>query len=98
MTAAERMQRRLRAQAEHHLRVAAMKDLRARHPEGTAAPDHGRGGAFWRVVFVPAYRRLPWETKQRAMKALRMTADNHGWKAPERRPGEPWRPPPVQEP
>jgi hypothetical protein len=98
MTAAERMQRRLRAQAEHHLRVAAMKDLRARHPEGTAAPDHGRGGALWRVLFVPAYRRVPWEVKQKAMRSLGMTAESHGWTPPSRTPGEPWRPPPVQEP
>jgi len=92
MTAASGLQRRLRSQAEHHLRVAAMEQLRREHPGATAAPGHA-GGAFWRLVFVPVYRRLPWETKQRAMRALRMTAEGHGWTPPARRPGEPWRPP-----
>jgi hypothetical protein len=96
MTGAERLQRRLRAQAEHHLRVAAMDELRGRHPEGTVEPERDRGGAFWRLAFVPAYRRVPWEAKQRAMKALRMTAESNGWTAPDRRPREPWRPPPAQ--
>ena len=45
MTAAERMQRRLRAQAEHHLRVAAMKELRPGTPRARPRRDHGRGGA-----------------------------------------------------
>jgi 3-polyprenyl-4-hydroxybenzoate decarboxylase len=70
--AAERA--RLREQAEHHLRVAAMEDLRRRHPQATTAPHRPPGGYFWRLVFVPLYRRVPWEAKQKAMRALRMTA------------------------
>jgi phage baseplate assembly protein W len=93
VSAAQDLQRRLRAQAEHHLRVAAMEQLRREHPQGTVAPRRDGGGAFWRLVFVPVYRRLPWEAKQRAMRALRMTADSSGWTPPARRPGEPWRPP-----
>lgn len=87
------LRRRLRAQSEHHLRLAAMEDLRRAHPQGTAAPYRAPRGAFWRLVFVPLYRRLPWAAKRRAMSALRMTAEGHGWTAPARRPGEPWRPP-----
>jgi hypothetical protein len=86
-------QQRLREQAEHHLRVAAMDDLRRAHPEATTAPYRQPGGWFWRLVFVPLYRRVPWEAKQRAMRALRMTAEANGWTAPARRPGQPWRPP-----
>jgi hypothetical protein len=95
MTAAQDLQRRLRSQAEHHLRVAAMEQLRREHPEGTVEGGHG-GGAFWRFVFIPVYRRLPWKAKQRAMRALRMTAEHSGWTPPTRRPGEPWRPPPPR--
>jgi hypothetical protein len=84
---------RLREQAEHHLRIAAMEDLRQRHPQATTAPHRARGGYFWRLVFVPLYRRLPWEAKQKAMRALRMTAESNGWTAPAREPGRPWRPP-----
>lgn len=89
--AAERA--RLREQAEHHLRVAAMEDLRRAHPQATTAPHKARGGYFWRLVFVPLYRRVPWEVKQKAMRSLGMTAESHGWTPPARTPGEPWRPP-----
>jgi hypothetical protein len=89
--AAERA--RLREQAEHHLRVAAMEDLRRRHPQATTAPHRPRGAYFWRLVFVPLYRRVPWEAKQKAMRALRMTAESNGWTPPPRAPAEPWRPP-----
>ena len=69
---------RLREQAEHHLRMA---------------PHKPSGGYFWRLVFVPLYRRMPWEAKVKAMHALRMTAESSGWTPPARTPGEPWRPP-----
>jgi hypothetical protein len=92
----ERAQRRLRDRAEMHLRLAAMDDLRRPYPGVTREPHRPRGDLFWRYVFVPLYRRVPWETKQRAMHALRMTAEGHGWTAPERRPAEPWRPPPPR--
>ena len=86
-------QQRLREQAEHHLRIAAMEDLRRHHSQGTYAPYKPRGAWFWRLVFVPLYRRVPWEAKQKAMRAMRMTAEGNGWTPPARTPGEPWRPP-----
>lgn len=84
---------RLREHAEHHLRVAAMEELRRRYPAGTTAPYRERGALLWRWMFVPLYRRVPWSVKERAMHALRMTAESSGWTPPARRPGEPWRPP-----
>jgi hypothetical protein len=84
---------RLRQRAEHYLRLAAMDELRRRYPAGTAPRYREPGGLFWRLVFVPLYRRVPWAHKQRAMHALRMTADSSGWTPPPRRPAEPWRPP-----
>jgi hypothetical protein len=89
------LQRRLRDRAEHHLRVAAMEEMRRRHPYGTTAPYRDPGDLLWRRVFVPLYMRVPWETKERAMHALRMTAERSGWTAPQRHPTEPWRPPPT---
>jgi hypothetical protein len=89
----QRAQARLRDRAEMHLRLAAMDDLRRPHPDATTAPHRPGGGVFWRFVFVPLYRRLPWEYKERAMHGLRMTAESHGWTPPAREPGEPWRPP-----
>jgi hypothetical protein len=84
------MKRRLRERSEHYLLQAAMRDLRRDAPS-TVEPYRSREGLLWRWLFVPLYRRLPWALKQRAMRALRMTAS--GWRAPERRPREPWRPP-----
>jgi hypothetical protein len=93
--AVERAQARLREQAELHLRLAAMNQLRRDHPGATSAPHRPSGGAFWRFVFVPLYRRVPWEQKERAMHALGMTAESHGWTPPAREPSEPWHPPAV---
>lgn len=82
--------RQLRERSEHYLMQAAMRDV-GRGAPATVAPYRKPGGLFWRLVFVPLYRRLPWTVKQRAMTALRMTST--GWKPPAREPAEPWRPP-----
>ena len=90
MSAADRM-RMLRERSEYELRMAAMEDVGRRFPDATvrkaASP---RGGVFWRFVFVPLYRRVPWHVKHQAMQRLRMTSQ--GWDT-ERRWQEPWRPP-----
>jgi hypothetical protein len=87
------LKRRLRDRAEHHLRVAAMEEMRRRHPSGTTAPYQLPGELLWRRAFVPLYTRVPWKLKERGMHALRMTAEHSGWTAPQRRADEPWRPP-----
>jgi hypothetical protein len=84
------LQARLRDRAEHHLRLDAMRRLRGDAP-ATVEPYDDHRGWFWRYLFVPLYRRIPWETKQRAIQAARMTAD--GWTAPTREPSQPWQPP-----
>ena len=91
MSSLDRMKRRLRDRSEHYLMLAAIRDLGSDAP-GTVKPFDARGGLLWRRLFVPLYRRVPWRLKRRAMTALRMTAT--GWPPPERRPHEPWRPPP----
>jgi hypothetical protein len=93
MTAPGRMKRTLRDRSEHYLMLAAIRDLGAGKP-GTVAPFDDRSGLLWRTMFVPLYQRLPWPLKRRAMETLRMTAT--GWQPPERRPHEPWRPPPAE--
>jgi hypothetical protein len=72
-----------------------MEELQRSHPTGTKPAYDEPGALFWRRVFVPAYRRIPWTVKQRAMHALRMTAESSGWTPPPREPSEPWRPPPA---
>ena len=85
------VKRNLRERSEGALRRAVLSEL-GRDQPSTVEPYKPKGDMFWRVVFVPVYRRIPWAAKERAMNALGMTAK--GWKAPERKPGEPWRPPP----
>ena len=91
MSATARRKQRLRESSEYYLRLAAMEDQRRRHPDATTRPAFPRGGRFWRWVFVPLYRRVPWHVKARAMRALRMTASD--WPEGRRPFGEPWRPP-----
>jgi hypothetical protein len=86
----EELKRRLREQSEHYLLLDSADRLRKGQPS-TFAPYRGREGRFWRLVFVPLYRRIPWAYKRRAMDALKMTAS--GWTPPPREPGQPWRPP-----
>lgn len=91
MSAASKRKQQLRDRSEYHLRLAAMEDQRRRHPGATTRPALPRGGLFWRLVFVPLYRRVPWHVKARAMRVLRMTAS--GWPDGRRPFGQPWRPP-----
>lgn len=82
--------RNLRERSEKHLRLAVLSEL-GRDQPSTVEPYKAKGGKLWSALFVPVYRRVPWAAKEKAMGALGMTAS--GWKAPERKPGEPWRPP-----
>jgi hypothetical protein len=82
--------RNLRKRSEQHLRRAVLSEIGRGQPS-TVEPYKDKGGRLWGTLFVPLYRRVPWSAKEKAMGALGMTAT--GWKAPERKPGEPWRPP-----
>jgi hypothetical protein len=91
MSSLSEVKRNLRKRSEEHLRLAVLSELGRGQPS-TVEPYKPKGGRLWSALFVPLYRRVPWSAKEKALGALGMTA--HGWKAPERRPGEPWRPPP----
>jgi hypothetical protein len=88
------VKRNLRERSEQHLRRAVLSEL-GRDQPSTVQPYRPPGGLFWRLLFVPLYRRLPWSVKERAMGMLGMTAK--GWQPPARKPGEPWRPPSAVE-
>ena len=90
MSAMSDAKRRLRKRSEEHLRLAVLSEL-GRDEPSTVEPYKPAGGRLWSTMFVPVYRRVPWTAKEKAMGALGMTAQ--GWKAPERTPREPWRPP-----
>ncbi len=85
------LKHRLRARSEYALRLAAMDDVARRYPGRTAKSALPQVGVFWRYLFVPLFRRVPWSFKQKAMRTLKMTAQ--GWREDARRFGEPWRPP-----
>ncbi|MEA2299045.1 MAG: hypothetical protein QOF77_1981 [Solirubrobacteraceae bacterium] len=91
MTSLSQVRRNLRRRSEEHLRLAVLSELGRGQPS-TVEPYKPEGGRLWSALFVPLYRRVPWSAKKKVMGALGMTAQ--GWEAPERRPGEPWRPPP----
>ena len=82
--------RRLREQSEHYLLLDAAERLGKGAPS-TVKPYRRPEGRFWRLFFVPLYRRVPWAFKRRAMDTLKMTAS--GWTPPSREPGQPWKPP-----
>ncbi len=85
------LQRRLRERSEYGLRLAAMDDVRRRYPSRTTTSALPPAGPFWRYVFVPLFRRVPWSFKAKAMRRLKMTVQN--WPEDARQFGQPWRPP-----
>jgi hypothetical protein len=84
------LKRRLREHSEHYLLLDAAERLGKGAPS-TVKPYKRAEGRFWRLFFVPLYRRVPWAFKRRAMDTLKMTAS--GWTPPSREPGQPWKPP-----
>jgi hypothetical protein len=91
MSSLSHAKRSLRKRSEEHLRRAVLSELGRDEPSTVEPYNAKKGGRMWSTLFVPVYRRVPWTAKEKAMGALGMTAQ--GWKAPERMPGEPWRPP-----
>jgi hypothetical protein len=85
------LKRRLRQRSEYALRLAALDDVGRRYPGRTAESALPRVGLFWRLVFVPLFRRVPWSFRRQAMRRLNMTA--RGWPEDARQFREPWRPP-----
>jgi hypothetical protein len=60
----------LRRNSEHYLLEAAQ--VRSARQVGRLPPAGASGPAalFWRHVFVPAYRQLPWPVRRRIMARL----------------------------
>ena len=84
------LKRRLRERSEHYLLQESVRRLGKGVP-GTTRAYKQTDGLFWRFVFVPLYKRVPWPVKQQAMERLQMTAK--GWTPPPLEPSEPWKPP-----
>jgi len=63
-----RLFRWLRGNAERHLLLAAQAEMARRYLEREGPV--GRQGVFWRRLFVPVYRVLPWRLRRRIMSAM----------------------------
>lgn len=65
-----RLSQWLRSNSERYLQEAAERDTAARY--GRPPPVVGTGPAdlFWRHVFVPIYRALPWRIRLTVMRAM----------------------------
>jgi hypothetical protein len=72
----------LRTHSEHYLLIGAQERVARRY--GARAPRRPRGPEelFWRHVFAPIYRLLPWKLRHRIM--LTMPGSHR----------QPWAPPP----
>lgn len=69
----------LRRRAEDALLEAAQEEM-ARRAERRFRPIHrGPAGIFWRRVFVPVYRLLPWRFRWWVMRAL-PGSHRRGWR------------------
>jgi hypothetical protein len=60
----------LRSNSEHYLAIDAQRRVGARY--GAPAPRKARGPreVFWRHVFTPVYRMLPWGIRRRVIANL----------------------------
>jgi hypothetical protein len=60
----------LRSRSEHYLLISAQERIARRY--GTTPPrkPHGARALFWRRVFAPVYRTLPWRVRHRILLAM----------------------------
>lgn len=59
----------LRATSEHHLMVAAQEKIAAKYHVPPPPPPRGTE-VFWRRVYVPLYRAVPWPVRSSIIRRL----------------------------
>jgi hypothetical protein len=61
----------LRGNSERYLLERAQAEMAGRYLNRPGPPaERGLGPLFWRRVFVPIYRRLPWGLRRAVIQAL----------------------------
>jgi hypothetical protein len=60
----------LRENSEHYLLVAAHETLAKEQGAPPPRPPKGVKEIFWRRVFAPTYRALPWSVRSTIMRAM----------------------------
>lgn len=75
----------LRQNSEHYLVEAAQRDLSRRYlgRGGPLRAERGLQPFFWRHVFVPVYRWLPWQLRRRITQAM-PGSHRRAWRQPPR--------------
>jgi hypothetical protein len=57
----------LRTRSEHYLLIGAQERVARRYGARAPRPPRGPQELFWRCVFTPTYRVLPWKLRHRIM-------------------------------
>ena len=65
-----RLARWLRSNSEHYLLLDAQARMAKRYGRPAPPPPRGLRQLFWRRVFAPAYRRLPWTLRSAFIQAM----------------------------
>lgn len=60
----------LRARSERYLQEAAEQETATRYGRAAPALRQGPADLFWRHVFVPVYRMLPWRLRLSVLQAM----------------------------
>ena len=75
----------LRRNSEHYLMEAAQADFAQQVGRPMPVGPTGPAALFWRRVFVPVYRRLPWTARRRVMSRMPGSHRRAWHRPPERR-------------
>lgn len=65
-----RLSQWLRSNSERYLQEAAERNTAARYGRPSPVVGTGPDDLFWRYVFVPIYRALPWRIRLIVMRAM----------------------------
>ncbi|MEU4290636.1 hypothetical protein AB0E63_20615 [Kribbella sp. NPDC026596] len=72
----------LRSNSEHALLRDAQRRIAAKYDANPPARPHGLEDRWWRQIFAPVYRFLPWGLRRAVMQAM-PGSHRMGWPKPE---------------
>lgn len=72
----------LRSNSEHALLSDAQRRMASRYGANPPARPHGLKDRWWRQVFAPVYRILPWGLRRATMQAM-PGSHRMGWPKPQ---------------
>ena len=78
----------LRRNAEHYLLVAAQQRVASRYSFAIVSPPPTLKDRFFLTIFVPIYRRLPWDLRRAVLQRM-PGSHRRTWEPRERRPRGP---------